>query len=230
VTRQRLAAAVIVVIAVALNSGGAAADSLTAIISVADQLSVNATNISTLEGAAIHGPIATFTDSNRGTPAGAFTATVIWGDRSRSPGVVGGTSGSFSVTAAHVYAEEGSYRLTIRLQESAGSHASGTGIARISDAPLSARGRNISGGRTIDAIVASFGDADPQGTITDYAAVILWGEGSTSVGTIAAADGGEFLVRGAHRFHRGGRFTIEIMIRDAGGVHTTAVTHVLVGP
>lgn len=230
--RQPLAAVVIVVTALALNSGGAAAaDSVTAVINVADQLSVNATNISTLEGAAIHGPIATFVDSNRGAPASAFTATVHWGDGSRSPGVVAGISGSFSVTATHVYAEEGSYRLTILIQEAAGSHAASTGIARISDAPLSARGRNIGGGRTLNAVVASFGDGDPRGTITDYAAVISWGDGATSAGTISVADGGGFLVRGAHRYGGFGRFTIAIVIRDSGGAHRTVATHVvLVGP
>jgi hypothetical protein len=231
-TRKLLSALVLVVI-LGLNDGVAAAagTSVRAVIQVADQLRVNATNISTPEGAAIQGPIATFSDSNPVAPASAFAATVRWGDRSTSSGVVAGTDGSFSVTASHVYIEEGSYRVTVLIVETQAGQAASSGTARISDAPLSARGRNISGSRRLNAVLAAFSDADPRGTITDYAAVISWGDGSTSVGTIAAANGGAFLVRGVHRYRSAGRFTAQILIRDAGGARTTVATHVVVvGP
>ena len=41
--------------------------------------------------------MATFSDTNTATPAGAFTATIAWGDNTTSAGTVNGSNGRFTV-------------------------------------------------------------------------------------------------------------------------------------
>jgi hypothetical protein len=46
-------------------------------------------------------------------------------------------------------------------------------------------------------VVATFTDADANGTVADYSAVIKWGDGTSTTGTVAASGGG-FTVSGSH--------------------------------
>jgi hypothetical protein len=198
--------------------------SVSAVVPIADQLSVRATNIATSEGASISGPIATFTDSDAARPSSAFSATVIWGDGTSSAGTVAGASGSFSVTASHVYAEEGSYPIRVSVQQAPnGSRAGARGTATISDAALSAVGTHVSSGVDLHAVVATFTDADPGHLVTDYTALIKWGDGSHSAGKVSAQGGG-FAVTGAHQYGHPGSYTITIAIADTGGARASATT------
>src|SRR5262249_24069755 len=55
----------------------------------------------------INTTVATFSDNNLGDVAASFTAQIDWGDGSTSPGIIVGSSGSFSVQGGHTYADEG---------------------------------------------------------------------------------------------------------------------------
>ena len=198
--------------------------SVQGVVPIADQLRVRATNIATAEGASISGPIATFTDSDTARAAGAFTATVTWGDGHSTGGTVSGGTGSFSITASHTYAEEGSYTISVLVQQApSGSQASGGGTATIADAALTATGMRLSTSKTVHTVVATFSDADPGGTAADYTASIRWGDGTTTTGSIAPSGTG-FSVTGSHVYHKSGTFTISVAIRDAGGAHAAATT------
>src|SRR5262249_56435872 len=54
-------------------------------------------------------------------------------------------------------------------------------------------------GATHASLVATFTDADPLGTATDYTATITWGDGSTTSGTITST-GSVFSVSGTHTY------------------------------
>jgi PKD repeat protein len=198
--------------------------SVSAVLPIADQLKVTATNISTFEGGSISGPLATFTDSNQARPAGAFTATVSWGDQTSTTGTVSGGSGQFSVSASHVYAEEGAYTIHVTVLQAPDSATAGaTGAATIADAALAATGVQLSTTKTLRAVVASFSDADPGGASTDYVARIAWGDGTSSTGSIAPQGSG-FAVAASHSYARSGTFTVTIVIRDAGGAHASTTS------
>ena len=47
--------------------------------------------------------------------------------------------------------------------------------------------------------VATFTDANPNATVSDFTATITWGDGSTSAGTVVATGNG-FAVNGAHTY------------------------------
>jgi hypothetical protein len=155
-----------------------------------------------------------------------FTASIDWGDGTVSAGTISGSAGSFTVSGSHVYAEEGTKTPTIVLADDAPGTATGTATATIdvADAPLSATGTAVSSVEftAFSGIVATFTDADPNGTVTDYTASIDWGDGSTTVGTVAAA-AGHFQVSGSHTYAEDGSYTIKVHVADVGG--STAVAN-----
>src|SRR5262249_48691218 len=55
-------------------------------------------------------------------------------------------------------------------------------------------------GVTTTGIVASFIDANPNATASDFTATIDWGDGTSTTGTIVAQTGGGFAVDGAHTY------------------------------
>src|SRR5262249_169304 len=137
--------------------------------------------------------------------------------------------GSFSVAGGHTYAEEGSYPVKVTINDAGGSPASATSTAQVADAALSATGKSIlSGtGTTFSGAVATFSDADLNGTVGDYSASIRWGDGKISAGTVSANGSGGFTVSGTHSYAVLGPYTVTITIKDAGGSPASATTHLL---
>jgi hypothetical protein len=101
--------------------------------------------------------------------------------------------------------------------------ANGTGIpvsAPIQVAPGSLNANvlvNATTGQTFNGVVAVFSDADPNANAKDFTAIINWGDGHASVGTIAADGHGGFNVMGTNTYAAGGAFPIAVQIQDFGG-------------
>ena len=157
------------------------------------------------------------------------TPTIDWGDGTEpSPATVNPTSGQ--LTGTHTYAEEGIYH---------GSYTyMGDGLetvpfdVKVQDAPLTATGTPVDAfaGGQFNGTVATFTDADPAGTPSDYTATINWGDGSTSAGTIIDVPSGGFAVNGSHTYANVGTYTTSITIKDVGGSTATATSSANVIP
>jgi hypothetical protein len=63
---------------------------------------------------------------------------------------------------------------------------------------------------------AHFTDADPLGTVANYAAHIAWGDGKVTTGTVTATSSG-FAVAASHHYSHTGKRTVTITIDDTGG-------------
>ena len=112
--------------------------------------------------------------------------------------------------------------------DNAGNSASPSSAATVADAALSSSGTTVNATNPVAAVVATFGDADPNGTASDYTATIDWGDGSAaSAGTVAASGGG-FSVSGSHSYATLGPYTVTTHVCDVGGKCTDATGHVLV--
>ena len=87
-------------------------------------------------------------------------------------------------------------------------------------------------GVAIKATVATFTHAKPAGAASDYTARINWGDGSSSTaGTVSAAAGGGFEVKGSHTYAAAGQYTTSVAISDVGGAKATATGSAnVVGP
>jgi hypothetical protein len=178
--------------------------------------------LSPVEGAST-GPqtVATFTDpGGPETGSNDYSATINWGDGVTDTGNISLAAGVFSVTGSHTYAEESAadhlgsdpYTITVVINHDATTPQTVTSTAVVSDPAVIAIG-----GATFTATegtpsalqtVATFTDpGGPEigtgGAITDYAAVIAWGDGSTSPGIITANADGSFTVQGMHTYATG---------------------------
>jgi hypothetical protein len=207
-------------VSVKITETGGATGSTSGLATVADAaLTATAANVSTTEGAAFSGLVASFTDANPNATAGDFTATINWGDGTSSPGTVVANASGFIVTGSHTYAEEGAVPVSVTITDAGGSSASTNTTATVADAsltvtgsaPLSTEGNPFSG------VVATFTDADPAGTASDYKALIFWGDGTTTVGTITANASGGFNVSGSHSYAEEGSYSVKVSVTDMGG-------------
>ncbi len=181
--------------------------------------------------------IGTFTDANPFATVSEFTTgggsvVVTWGDGSAPetlPASAITATGSangvlFSVTAAHTYPEEGSYQISIAVADDGGATTVAHASAVISDAALTA-GSPVAltpntGVLLTNTTVATFTDANPAATVSDFTATIDWGDGTpTTVGTIAQPGGvgTAFDVEGTHAYAKPGTYQTKVVVTDVGG-------------
>jgi titin len=203
-----------------------------------------ATAISATEGASTGDVVVgTFTDADPNAAPGDYTATIFWGDNTSSAASsITESNGTFSVHGSHTYAEEGTYHPYAVVTDNEGNPSLTTGRSSVTtsqtlvaitvaDAALSATGTAVTPvtKTAFTGVVASFTDADPNGSAGDYAATITWGDGHTSAGTIAANGSGGFTVTGTNTYAADGIYAITVTIKDAGGSSTTANSTAYVG-
>jgi streptogramin lyase len=181
-------------------------------------------------------PVATFTDGNPLATASDYTAAIDWGDGVTSPGsftVVSrsATATILQVSGSHLYAMAGAFPIGVTVTDVGGQTLTSTAaLATVADAPLSSSGASIVGteGTSLTAPVATFTDADPNGVVGDYTAVITWGDGTTGAGTISAIgaspNGEVFIVSGTHAYTEEGTYPVTATISDVGGSKTFAAT------
>ena len=178
-------------------------------------------NFSMPEGTAIVSgtQVATFLDGNTGDAAGAFTASINWGDGTTDTGTISGSNGSFTVTTGgHTYADEGNDTITTTVTRTADhEQAQMTGQATVAEADsFVVTAQNFSGnpGVAINNVpVATFSDTYMGQVAGDLTAMISWGDGTTSAGTISGG-GGSFTVLGSHTYTTGGNDTFTVKVSD----------------
>ena len=153
---------------------------------------------------------------------GPYATSINWGDGQTSSGAVSGT-GPYTVAGSHTYTEEGSYSITIMVTDSAGSTVSTSDTALVSDASLavSASAVSVSEGGTFNGVVATFSDGDTAATASNYSATIVWGDGSSSTGTIGATGAGSFTVSSSHAYAEEGSYSLSVTVTDVASYQAT---------
>jgi hypothetical protein len=93
------------------------------------------------------------------------------------------------------------------------------------DAPIEATGQNLSGteGAEASGTVAMFTDPDKSATASEYSAMIEWGDGESSVGTVSGSPS-SFSVSGNHTYAEEGSYTITVAITDVDNASNGATT------
>src|SRR5207245_1730785 len=133
-------------------------------------------------------------------------------------------TGGFDVVGSHTYAEEGTYTVGVTVTDVGGSSASANSTATVADAALTATGETVTAteGAGFTGTVASFTDADLNGTLTDYTASIDWGDGITTSGVVSDNGNGSFGVSGSHSYAEEGSYPVSVRVNDVGGASATA--------
>jgi hypothetical protein len=167
-------------------------------------------------------------------PAGGFpTGTVTFADNGIALGPPQPLSnGAASLTTTALPASNRGDRLTAVYSGDNNFSASSQLILTFVDASLSATGVNVTVAHGITATkvtVATFTDADPDGTASAFKANITWGDGTApSPGTISAS-GSMFTVAGSHTFPAPGRYLVSVAIQDSGGSTAAATSKAVIG-
>jgi hypothetical protein len=169
--------------------------------------------------------VANFADADENTAASAYSASIAWGDGTISTGTVTTAGGGFAVDGSHTYVEEGSFAITVQVSDLDATATSATSTATVTDAGLTGAGLHLKQiNDRVNAVVATFSDADPEAVAGDYSASITWGDGTRSAGTVFASGGG-FVVWGSHHYLRDTEWAVvKVRISDAGGSVATATT------
>lgn len=211
------------------DAPGTATATVTSTAQVAAGLAVIATGFTTPEGTAFNGTVATFSDSNPAKTAADFTAAIDWGDGTTSAGTVTGSSGAFTVSGQHTYADEGSFTFTVTVTETGpgGATASSTATATVTEADALAGSPvafNAKAGTPFSGAVATFTDVNTANVAGDFTATINWGDGNTTAGVVSGG-GGSFTVSGTHTYATAGTFPVVVTLTDdAPGTATATVT------
>jgi choice-of-anchor C domain-containing protein len=71
-------------------------------------------------------------------------------------------------------------------------------------------------GTSFTAPVATFTDSDPSAPLTNFAATITWGDGTTSNGVLSQS-GSTYTVKGTHTYASHGTYTVGVSITSTGG-------------
>lgn len=189
---------------------------------------INATgkSVSAVEGATATATVATFTDPDSTATASNYAATINWGDANSSAGTITSGTTGFMVSGTHLYAEEGSYSVSVTITDvdNPSSSVTTTSTATVADAQLTAAPACAASTLgSYNGATATFADAaGAVGTASNFIATIVWGDGTTSAGTITGSGPGSYTVNGAHSYASLGLFTIKTTIADDGG--SVAVT------
>jgi len=178
-----------------------------------------------INGTPLNGEVATFTDGNPLGAASDFTASITWGDGHSSDGKVTALGdGKFSISGENVFATPGSFPLVVKVNDKGGSNLTLNGTITVMDASIvPAQGTSITTteGATFEGLVASFDDA-PTATADQFAAVIDWGDGTTSNGQVVELSQGHFDINGTEIYKHDGTFPISVSIKDKFGASATA--------
>jgi len=139
--------------------------------------------------------------------------------------------GRFDVSGSNTYLEEGRYADSLTVDDLLDSSSdTETSTANVADAQLTATSKVVNPieGMAFTDTVATFTDADPNGTASDYSATIDWGDGHNSLGVITANSSGGFNVTGTNTYAVAGSYLVNVVINDVGGSTTTARSSALV--
>ncbi len=185
--------------------------------------------------------VASFADADNPTAtAASYGATIEWGDSTASVGTIRPrVGGGFEVVGSHNYNNEGTYTTRVNVGEPAVDGSAGvvkgTAVGQFiaTDAPLVAKGTSPAGvvaNQSWSGIIATFTDTSPASPVSDYSAIIRWGDGSIEKSvSIARNTAGQIEVTGEHTYLTAGRKVVQVLIRDKGTSSTTAVTPIVVG-
>lgn len=195
-------------------------------ITVGDPITIATQAVNIPEAASLSSTtVATFTPL-KPKSAASYTASINWGDGRTTAGTVAAKGdGTFTVSGIGSYAKYGVYPVSVSVNDTVENLSiSGTTTATVTDAPLAATfvaPARQPGSGVVSGTIAEITDTDPSGVAGSLSATIKWGDGTSSAGTITAANG-KFLVSGSKTYTSLGNFSVVVNIASVGGSTASA--------
>jgi hypothetical protein len=208
-------------------------------------LTMTPLKITAMQGSGFNGIVAGLADfALKSSPADFNTAPgsvqINWGDGQSSSGTVVGpviSPGAFEVTGSHTYSQPGTYTVLVNVSDTSGEDASALSTATVAPQAFPINVNSIAGapGASLPSsgLVATFISPNAADNVAgDFTAIINWGDGQTTVGTIGAGGGGPlaFNVTGSHEYAAAGTFTTSVTITVSNGPTSTGVGQADIAP
>jgi hypothetical protein len=171
--------------------------------------------------------IVSFDDAGACAP-GEYAIQVNWGDGTTSPGEITFTDQLIGIdlqplrciyeaAGAHVYRTAATAPLSVSVCRGAECRSSAGGSASVGEAPIAGEleGFGARAGRAFSERIARFRDDNELAQASDYTAVIDWGDGTTSAGSVTG-ERGRFEVAGGHAYAAAGARAVRVTLLQAG--------------
>jgi ELWxxDGT repeat protein len=176
-------------------------------VTVTDNLTVTdaplSGSIARINRSAFSGTVASFTDANPNGAVGDYSATIDWGDGTTSTGSIVASGKGFVVNGSHVYTTPPTKPDTVTVNDTLGSALVASTDPTRSHAAVNAALKNV--------VVGTFTDGDGSTPVANFTAVIDWGDGSTSTGTVTEAKG-VYTISGTHTYAQEGDYTTQATV------------------
>jgi hypothetical protein len=192
-------------------------------------LTMSGTSISATQQQPFSGQVATVYDTNLDDSPASFNSVEInWGDGQTTAGQVVGPltiPGVFEVIGTHTYTAAGAYSALISVSTASGANATATAKAEVAAPPFLVAVNAIATAPytpLTDLTVATFIAPNSTATLpTDFSALINWGDGQTTIGTITGGPAA-YSVTGSHTYTATGNYTTSVTVAPTNGPTSTA--------
>jgi len=160
--------------------------------------------------------VATYIDPNLNGNAKLGGATINWGDGTTSIGNLAALpTGGFAVYGSHKYATAGNYTVRTNIKDVYGvvTDVPAQTIIVRQAVPIVPQAFVMTAGSKVSGLVATF---TPVAGVNPVGALINWGDGESSDGTITANGSGGFNISGEHVYKQSGNFVPTVSLTNAG--------------
>jgi hypothetical protein len=170
--------------------------------------------------------VATFTDPGGAEALADYAVTIDWGDGTSSTNgtlSVDPNTHVFTVNGGHTYAQDGTFAVAVTITHETATTVTST--ASITSATLTGEGGIVASGVAVSGYefgalagvtVATFTDTNVSLSASDFSALIDWGDGTTSAGSVMLASG-TYAVTGSHEYLDEGHYAIKVSIEQTAG-------------
>jgi len=137
----------------------------------------------------------------------------------------GAKSAPCTSPTAYAGLTDGTHTFRVEAVDAAGNASAPVSVTWVVDQPIAAQGQVLTGteGAEASGTVATFTDTEVLASASQYAALIEWGDGTKSAGTITGL-GGSFSVGGSHVYAEEGSYTVKVLITDLDEASNGATT------
>jgi parallel beta-helix repeat protein len=166
--------------------------------------------------------VATFTDQAN-LPLTDYSADINWGDGTSSAGTVtfDPTSGVYSISGSHTYAEDGSDQIAVTVHRIGAPDVTLDATATVVEPPLVQLFPPVVAplgheGAPLTVTVGYFTHGNNSEPASGFTATIDWGDGTASAGTVSPS-GSNYIVGGSHTYQDEGVYTVKATVTDTSG-------------